>query len=216
MIGIVSEQPPGYGSFELTFPFGLVSLQASVERKSALQAKVTEHLPDYKFLLSGDVSVEVEWRIRERSRYESAHTTDIDNTLKPLIDALTGPTGIMINDTQLQHVACSWIDWTREKDEIQVRFRFSPDEYLPKDGLAFVRMPDSPLCFPYNEKLPPEHARALLDFLENGWTIHRRGLEVGVPDEISRYVLPAQRFFHGAHLKQFKVLSLGQARAALA
>src|SRR5207244_5710585 len=50
-------------------------------------------------LLTGEVAVEVEWVLHERYRWESGlmlTTPDVDNIVKPLLDALCGPDALLI------------------------------------------------------------------------------------------------------------------------
>jgi hypothetical protein len=72
------EQPPESGSLIFSIPFGPVSLQAASDKKRIAKENFQKHLPPTKFLLSGDVKIEIEWFVEEAARYESDAAPDID------------------------------------------------------------------------------------------------------------------------------------------
>src|ERR1700688_3175599 len=80
-------------------PFAPVSV-GSKNKKKTIQGDIRKCLPDCPYLLSGDVRMEIEWYVSARSRYEQTLHPDIDNIIKPILDALTGPHGLMIDDNQ--------------------------------------------------------------------------------------------------------------------
>jgi len=53
---------------------------------------------DCGYLPLGDVKVSIEWTLHEQDPYESDAAPDVDNILKPLLDVLCGPDGILIDD----------------------------------------------------------------------------------------------------------------------
>jgi Holliday junction resolvase RusA-like endonuclease len=102
----------------ISVPLPPVSQQARSESKASFQAEIENAISSYEFLLSGDVSVTVEWSISQQTRYETDRSPDVDNILKPLIDALAGPAGLMIDDNQVQHVSCHWIDSYNDDEKL--------------------------------------------------------------------------------------------------
>lgn len=117
---ITLECPPPPGLLELRFPLRPVSLQAKKEAKAELQKRVRGLLSNAKYFLSGEVEVSIEWLLHPKIRYEGVHSPDIDNILKPLLDALSGPSGVLVNDCQVQSVRCSWIDWMKQDHELHL------------------------------------------------------------------------------------------------
>ena len=61
----------------------------------------------------------IEWTVHEQDRYESDAAPDVDNILKPLLDGLCGPEGVLIDDCQVQAVDCRWIDWTLREQPVR-------------------------------------------------------------------------------------------------
>jgi hypothetical protein len=132
----------------------------------------------YKFVFTGDVWFDVQWMIHERSRYESDASPDVDNVLKPLIDAFCGPQGLLIDDGQVQAVGCHWVDWTRADERLTVTIKFSPDDWLRKEGLMFVRM-DRALCMPVPGGLSRQQLTALLTMYESQFETRRKMENLG-------------------------------------
>lgn len=202
------DQPPEFGTIDFLIPLAPISLQAKPSRKRFAQANFKRHIPSTKFLLSGDVELEIEWVIHEAGRYESDAAPDIDNILKPLMDVLRGPDGIVIDDNQVQSLKCSWIDWTRNDEHLNIRIRFLADEFVYKDGLIFVEMGNS-LCMPINKKLPPEGLRALLDAFKKQADMRRTLQDSGMDYYGAKSVMSVQRVFHRSRVFGFNVIEFG-------
>lgn len=208
----VAEPPENELSFVL--PFAPVSQQSSSARRADQQQAVAAHLARYGFILTGDVHVDVTWLVPERVRYESDAAADVDNILKPLLDAMCGPAGVLVDDCQLVSIACGWLGGLGDLQELQVRVRYSPDQWLRKDGLLFVNFGRA-LCFPFSFGAPPAALRLLLDHIERALETRAAGENLGLPSEIASLAMPAQRFFHRSKVTRFPVLSLEEARRRL-
>jgi Holliday junction resolvase RusA-like endonuclease len=201
------DQPPESGSLSFSLPFGPVSLQATSARKTAAQNNFRKHLPSTHFLLSGDVSLEIEWLIHESARYESDTAPDVDNIVKPLMDVLCGPNGILIDDNQVQSITCSWIDWTSTDEQLNFRIRFSPDEFVSKDGLIFVEFANS-LCMPLNRNAPPQFLLELLNHLKESFDTRLKLQKAGMNYYTARTAMSVQRVFHRSRVSRFEVVRL--------
>jgi Holliday junction resolvase RusA-like endonuclease len=76
-----------------------VSLQGSAQSKEHIREAVRRRCERASHLLSREVSVEIEWTLYERYRWDTPgvlSTPDVDNIIKPLLDGLCGPRGILI------------------------------------------------------------------------------------------------------------------------
>lgn len=163
--------------------------------------------PDY--LLAGDVYVKVTWLMHERVRYQTNRVADLDNTLKVLIDALTGPEGILVDDTQIQAIHYEWIDWARQEEETRIELHFSIYDWFPKKGLYFVRFSGG-LCWPSFNILSPAAELKILNSLED-----RLKLREAHGYEFYRYIASIQRPFHASYLRKFQVEDLASAKQRL-
>jgi hypothetical protein len=70
---------------------------------------------------------------------ETSETADVDNYAKAILDALKGPMGIIIDDTQVQSLTISWID--SQETYFEIEARGSPDDFLLKP-LKLYEMPN--------------------------------------------------------------------------
>jgi Holliday junction resolvase RusA-like endonuclease len=122
-----------------------VSLQANRSKKDRFCDALCSVLGEPEYLLSGEVSVSVEWMIHERLRYETLVTPDVDNTLKVVLDAISGPMGVLINDCQVHHVGCHWIDWTRPDEQVTVTIKHISDDWVRKKGPRIRQVRQAPL-----------------------------------------------------------------------
>jgi hypothetical protein len=120
----------------------------------------------------------------------------------------------MVNDCQVQHLTCLWLDRDNMPERIQIDIQYEPDAYLRKDGIMFVQIQDA-LCMPINGSMSPEMIKAELDIFE-GQVRHRDALiKRGVPIEEARWMLSIQRFFHKTRVEKFKVRSITSLRASI-
>ena len=99
---------PSSGELYLSFSIAPVSVQSKAARRAAQRRFIAEALSLYRFVLTGEVQVTVTWHSSEWSRYESCTTPDVDNIVKPLLDALVGPDGVLVDDCQMSSVVASY------------------------------------------------------------------------------------------------------------
>ena len=135
----------------------------------------------------------------------------VDNTLKVTLDALCGPAGVLINDCQVQHVFCHWIDWTQEDQQFTVVVKHRPDEWIRKKGLVFVEVVNG-LCWPINLGLPAAANELVMESMARMSDASRKLLELTGDWHLAQLVMPIQRPFHRGRLREFRVLSPAEAR----
>lgn len=199
------EEPPEFGLIEFTADVTPVSLQAPGERRRRLQEKVREIVRSVKYLLTGEVQINIEWFLHEKERYESVSSPDVDNVIKPLLDAISGPDGLIINDCQVQAVTCHWVDWVRNDQQLIFQVRFMPDLWVHKERLKFVHFGKG-LCFPLEGNVPEKEKSMLVQMVQKMLTARDKLDSEGIDYYQSRIVLPAQKFFHRARLRGFAVV----------
>jgi Holliday junction resolvase RusA-like endonuclease len=202
---------PLSGILEFELNLAPVSLQARSEAKAAFRTAIQNITQTAAFLLAGDIHLSVEWFISEQARYETDRSPDVDNILKPLIDSLVGPKGILIDDNQIQNLSCSWVDWHQSSEQVHIALRFSPDEWLPKDGLVFAQFKNG-LCMP----IPEVSIGERLGWLEAySIVLATRGDadKKGIPYKWARIIMPSQRVFHRTRIHDFPVYLESDLRA---
>lgn len=201
------EQPSPFGELTIALDLAPVSQQARAESKLAFQAKLQEITSRYAFLLGGDISVSVEWSVAEQDRYETDGAPDVDNILKPLLDALVGPNGLLIDDNQVQHVSCHWIDSYSREERVSITVRHSPDEWLKKEGLFFVQLDDG-LCIPLSRMVQHDFQKKIVDRYKNALAFRNKAIADGIDYYQAQYAMPVQRVFHRTRLGAFEVIKV--------
>lgn len=203
--------PPIFGEIRFELSIAPVSQQANAVAKSAVKNEICSITRSLEYILTGDVKIEIEWLIHEKLRYESDQAPDVDNIIKPLLDSLCGPEGLLIDDCQVQSVSCHWIDWTKEDQQIAVRVSYMPNDWLKKKNLFFVQYPKG-LCFPINGNLPHEALNLILNRVEK-MLADREELQLLSNDYyFSKMCLPIQRFFHRTRVNGFSVVKIDEIR----
>ena len=193
--------PPEQGLITFHVPVAPVSFQSTGSRKAAVVGAVRSVVSNCEYLLSGDVKIAIEWQISERARYESDSSADVDNIVKPILDALCGPDGIMIDDCQVQELTCYWTGGYAypESEQISIELRCDPDTYVSKAGLVFLKVRNG-LYFPIYDDASPEVVLALAEHLVRRYEIPAELVAAGSDPESARLSLPIQRIFHRSKL----------------
>ena len=209
------EEPSPFGEIMLHLEVAPASMQSRPTAIAALQAVVHEETTKYQYLLSGDVSLEITWHFHERGRYESDASADIDNLLKPTLDAFCGPNGLLIDDCQIRSLGISWISTASDKPAVTIQIKFIDSDFVPKAGIAFVQI-EKALCMPVDLKLPRKVQRILLMMMRVRFAQRRFTEKVlGLDYYSARLFLPAQRRFHRTRLRDFNVMNPKEYRAVI-
>lgn len=117
-----------------------ISLQARRDRLSDLKVALKEAITtSTDFLMTHDVEVTLTWYVTEADRYQSHTAADVDNVIKPLLDAATGPEGIMIDDNQVQSIRAYWVTPGTPGPGFELDFQaLDREDVVTRDGTAFV------------------------------------------------------------------------------
>lgn len=212
----LGKEPPEYGEIVFEVERSPVSLQSKSAKKREFKEFVSSIVKEAGFLLSGDVKIIIEWRVTEQHRYENSSAYDVDNIVKPLLDSMSGPDGILVDDNQVQSIECYWTDIFRDPDEkLIVTMKYVSDEWLPKDGLEFIVFENN-LCLPIWSNLKNEHQKMFIERYRAGLDFKDKALRDGVDYTYAKLVMPIQRVFHKGRLEGFKVTSAGERLAEIA
>lgn len=205
------KEPPEFGEIQFSLPVAPVSQQASSVAKKKLTDEVRRITVPLEYLLDGEVQIEVQWLIHERLRWETDASPDVDNILKPLLDGLCGPDGILIDDCQVQSIHAHWMGWNRDDQQLDIRIRFSPDDYLAKAGLSFARFANA-LCFPIPGDVRVKNAlQHWLDAIESALAAREKIAGITKSYYPARSVLP-RGFIHRSRVKGFPVHEIADLR----
>jgi Holliday junction resolvase RusA-like endonuclease len=196
----------GVGRVEVVSARDPISLQASAARKARLREDLaTVVAVGTTSVFTGDVEVTIEWFISQQVRYGTHMVADLDNIVKPLLDAVTGPDGVMIDDNQVQSLRVSWLD----PGHPRVRFRLtlealSPDEYRPRGKLFFVEF-SSGRCFPFLVGESHQAVGLIVHAMDEALQRRQELIVSGIAEQEADGLLPVHRFFPRSRLGRFVV-----------
>jgi Holliday junction resolvase RusA-like endonuclease len=191
------------------------SSQSNSTRKNAVISMIRAITSQIGVILTGDVKIEIAWYINEDERYETDRSADTDNIIKPIVDALTGPSGIVVNDCQIQSVLCYWLDRFKIPEHIEIEMRYEPDVlFFKKDSLSFINIKKG-LCLPIDTSLKPDGLRLFLDISEIQLHGKDELLSKGCNPSTARGVLPIQRIFHISRCHGFPIYTLSDLQKSI-
>lgn len=203
----------GWISFAIPLP--PASQQAKREKKDEFSQACRQALRAFPIIIWGEAKIHVEWSIHEQERYETDCTPDVDNILKPLLDALVGPDALLIDDSQVQEVCCNWIDSPIREQSVSVTIRYNPDDWFQRGKLRFVEFSRC-LCMPTPADIPPEALLAMIEAWEKSFNLRDDLLAQGVDWYLAQDVMPILRPFHKSRVvKNFPIVVLDQIRGEL-
>ncbi len=167
----VPDGGPLIGDFEREFNFAPVPY-GNAQKGRAFVEQIHTALGNPWYLFFGEVLAEWDLYLDQQKRLETPELADLDNYAKLLCDAIKGPSGILIDDAQIQKLSVIWID-TPEPPHFTLKLRPNVlDEFVLKPIILY-EMPDG-LFYPVPSKtledgtptdLPEDDLRAILSSL---------------------------------------------------
>jgi Holliday junction resolvase RusA-like endonuclease len=190
------------GEFNRKFNFAPLSYVNPNANK--FKEEVHEAIADIQCLYFGEIKLEITTYCSEQKRLETSELADLDNYAKLLCDSFKGPSGILIDDTQIQSLSISWID-VNNPPYFEIRIKGHPDDFILKP-VSLYEMPNG-LFYPISarswtkdgiKEISEEHQRILLAVLhdrigsseEFRAKLRKSGQSPTVAYENGRYVLP--------------------------
>ena len=82
-----------------------------------------------------------------------------------------------------------------------------PDEFVSKDGLAFINMGNQ-LCMPINETISSDHQSTILSHVHKMISARDEFVKRGIDYYQAKMVMSVQRVFHKARLNEFTIIDL--------
>ncbi|WP_080428534.1 RusA family crossover junction endodeoxyribonuclease [Burkholderia ubonensis] len=159
--------PPPFGEMVIVIPGAPVSVQSSKSVRDAYIATIKAEVSRFHFILTGQLVLNITWLTPAKSRYETDAKADIDNCLKPIIDAFTGPDGLFINDCQLKGLYICWRHIESESERLRFQFEFDSNQWCEKAGFAFIKL-DRGLCSPVNRMWPKSMRKLWVEAMQAG------------------------------------------------
>ena len=199
-------KPPEFGEIEITLPLAPVSVQAKKKTRDALIEALRAFTRPLKYLLTGDVTIDLFWHLHGDLRYESDTAPDIENITKPLIDGLCGPEGLLIDDCQISAFGSEWVSWLRDDQQVTLRIKYAPDHWMPKP-ILFVQI-DKALCLPLEADLGRNGQCLMVEAYKNAIAVRQEFVNLGVDNFYSRATLPVHRVFHRTRIHGFNVVDV--------
>lgn len=116
-----------------------------------LKLAIQSELSKFKWIIVGSLLVDIVWYLNALERQETDKVGDIDNITKPIQDALCGPNGIMIDDSQIGGLYSYWMSRNDllVDNVVIITIKFNNDFVVQKDRLFFVQY-SGPICLPFN------------------------------------------------------------------
>ena len=119
-----------------------VSCQITRKRIDALRGRVRAEIAQEQCaFFVGDAEVCIEWEIQQGNRYLTNQAADVDNIIKPVLDALSGPDGVLVDDCQVRYVSSQWKNWDVKEDQAQIVVRALTGSVIERAEICFVRIP---------------------------------------------------------------------------
>ncbi|MCJ7602391.1 MAG: hypothetical protein MUO63_12955 [Desulfobulbaceae bacterium] len=116
-----------------------VSLQSKGKQKRTFKEFVRKLTRQVDVIIAGDVGIEVSWYTHEQLRFEAPNFLDVDNISKVIIDAISGPEGVIVDDCVVQHQSCTWID-TCGREYIEITISYNDTNCFQKNNLCFLHL----------------------------------------------------------------------------
>lgn len=205
------DKPPSEGILEFNIDIPPISREARRKHKDAIIRSIREITTNYEYIITEDVQIDIIWKVSEQIRYETGGTAD--NIIKPILDALSGPSGLIIDDCQVQYISCLWLDYGDVPEHFDIKMKFDADGWLLKSDLIFVQL-EKGLCVPISfknnncVKLLLESHEAMLKhrntLMVNGWSYNE-----------ARNVMSLQRLFHISRVNRFPTYKISELREML-
>ncbi|MEG0926791.1 RusA family crossover junction endodeoxyribonuclease [Chryseobacterium sp.] len=129
-------------SIEIDFNFKrIITAQSKKQTQDILIQDIRNELRNFKWLILGKVQVEIHWFIDAVERQETDKIGDLDNITKPLLDSLTGYSGVLIDDSQINFFHSTWTskNGTIEGNIVKIIINFNNDYSIMKENLCFIQ-----------------------------------------------------------------------------
>lgn len=203
------EAPSPFGEAQFVVMGSPASVHSTKITRERYLDSIRNQLKDLKYILTGEIMLDITWLVSAKNRYETDSKSDIDNCIKPIIDAFTGPEGLFIDDCQIRGLYICWRHTESEDEKVVFDFRFQGDQYSLKEELAFIKL-DGALCTPVNLNWPDDVKKLWAEMLIYNEKAKETLEELGASYPSVAGFLAGNQPFHRTRVNGFKVLSLSE------
>lgn len=171
-----------------------VSAQNSGEKRRIFRDEIQQITKNSEFIITSTCWIAIDYYCQHIKRQKNPGVYDMDNIVKPILDALVGQNGLIIDDVIVDRVTVNWID-TLKYEHIEIEIEYPDLIFLRKSELVFFKS-DSGWCFPSTRELiHNEHFLKLIKNYFDTWN--------SINSENEYYnvigILPIQQFVY--HVK---------------
>ena len=197
-----SDYPPSSDSVQIFGPKP-VSLRSNRAYKDVIEESIKVQTRVIPWVCTEDIGIVIEWKINDRERYENPGTPDIDNILKPILDSLCGPEGVLVDDCQVVSLSVTCLGgWVHGSNSFDLKLTlpnegmYENNACIPKDEIQMVNIGKN-LYLPINKRLETE--KGLVDR-------YCHWVETKTEDLAEEGSLPIRRFFHKGRVGVFETI----------
>lgn len=201
------EAPSPFGRAEFVVQGSPASVQSKKPVRDAYLDSIKNQFSNFKYLLTGEIILNVTWLLPAKQRFETDAKSDIDNCIKPIIDAFTGPDGLFIDDCQIRGLYICWRHIESGNERLVFEFEFQGDQYALKEELAFVQL-NGALCTPVNLNWPRAAKAMWATMLVTNQKNKEILEQLGISYPAVAGFLGGNQPFHRTRVREFRVLSL--------
>jgi len=201
------EAPSPFGRAEFVVQGSPASVQSKKPVRDAYLDSIKNQFSNFKYLLTGEIILNVTWLLPAKQRFETDAKSDIDNCIKPIIDAFTGPDGLFIDDCQIRGLYICWRHIESGNERLVFEFEFQGDQYALKEELAFVQL-NGALCTPVNLNWPRAAKAMWATMLVTNQKNKEILEQLGISYPAVAGFLGGSRIINRKRVREFRVLSL--------
>lgn len=139
------------GLLEFHVAISPISAQNKSHSKQAYKLKIRSVTSASSYIIVGTCWIAIDYYCPHLKRLKNPGVYDLDNIIKPILDSLVGPSGLILDDVLVDRVAVNWKD-THEEDYLSIEVSYPGLMFLEKHDLKIVKS-KSGWCFPVALKL---------------------------------------------------------------
>jgi Holliday junction resolvase RusA-like endonuclease len=134
------------GEIKFIAPIKPVSSQNNGVQKRTFRDEIQKITSKSQYIVTGTCWIAIDYYCQHIKRQKYPGVYDMDNIVKPILDALVGMKGLIVDDVLVDRVTVNWID-TAHDDHIEIEIQYPDLLFVKKSELLFVKS-DSGWCLP--------------------------------------------------------------------